>query len=176
MATLSMCRYTNTWYRLPQGDHPLITSPPGYACYTPNNKLWKLHHYFSDAYPSEIQSLIDLLNQELDQIEREADEGINIAKLLLSRFPNNVKLIGLLTTLDNALFFVDNFRKRIRATFEKISSTEALAEAIQAAGEDLSEFLGRVLESKMLVSKATAVLILKDSRWHDLVPKSKRQN
>lgn len=84
--------------------------------------------------------------------------------MLLSRFPNNVKLIGLLTTLDNALFFVDNFRKRIRATFEKISSTEALAEAIQAAGEDLSEFLGRVLESKMLVSKATAVLILKDSR------------
>lgn len=111
---------------------------------------------------SEIQALINLLNQELDQIEREADEGINIVRLLLSRFPDNVNLINLLATLNNALFFVDNFRMRIRTTIESILPTDASAEAIQAAGEDLSEFLGRVIESKMLVSRATA--ILKDLR------------
>jgi len=64
------------------------------------------------------------------------------------RFPNNARLTGLFATLNNALFFVDNFRRRIETTVEKISSTDVPVEAVQESGEDLSEFLGLVLDAK----------------------------
>jgi len=95
--------------------------------------------------PLEIQALINQLNQELDQIEAEARLGIDVAQLLLVRFPNNARLTGLFASLNNALFFVDNFRRRIQATVE-ISSIDLSIEAVQETGEDLSEFLGLVLE------------------------------
>ena len=106
----------------------------------------------------EIQILVDRLNQELNQIEQQAREGLDIARRLLDRFPDNVRLIGLTATLANSLFFVDNFRTRIQTTLEQISATDTSPEAIQEAGEDLSEFLGRIFESKMLVSRTTAIL------------------
>ena len=57
--------------------------------------------------PSEIQALIDQLNQELDQIEVEARRGIDVSRLLLVRFHDNGRLTGLFATLNNAIFFVD---------------------------------------------------------------------
>ncbi len=108
--------------------------------------------------PSEIQTLINQLNQELDQIEAEARRGIDISRLLLVRFPNNARLNGLFATLNNALFFVDNFRRRIQTTGERVSSTDVSVEAVQEAGEDLSEFLGLVLDAKIMVSRMIAIL------------------
>jgi hypothetical protein len=39
--------------------------------------------------PPAIQSLIERLNQELEEIEREATEGENLLRQLMSLFPNN---------------------------------------------------------------------------------------
>ena len=104
------------------------------------------------AIPSEIQALIDRLNQELAQIEREASEGSNIVRSLVLRFPDNVTLIGLFATLSNALLFVENSRRRIQITVESISPENVRSQVIQEAGEDLAELLGIVLETKMLVN------------------------
>lgn len=104
------------------------------------------------AIPSEIQALIDRLNQELDLIEREASEGSNIVRSLFLRFPDNVTLIGIFATLSNALLFVENSRRRIQITVESISPENVRSEVIQEGGEDLAELQGRVLETKMLVS------------------------
>jgi hypothetical protein len=43
--------------------------------------------------PSEIQSLVDRLDQELGEIERKATEGLNLVRPILSNFPDNVRLI-----------------------------------------------------------------------------------
>lgn len=56
--------------------------------------------------PSEIEDLVNRLNQELDRIERDASEGSNIIRSLFLRFPDNVTLIGLFATLSNSLLFV----------------------------------------------------------------------
>jgi len=104
------------------------------------------------AIPSEVQALIDRLNQELAQIEREASEASNIVRSLLLRFSDNVTLIGLFATLSNALLFVENSRRRIQTTVESISPENVRSQVIQEAGEDLAELLGRVLETKMLVN------------------------
>jgi len=103
-------------------------------------------------------ALVNQLNQKLDQIEAEARWGISASQLLLVRFPNNASLIGLFTTLNNALFFVDNFRRQIQTTVEKISLTNVSVETVQEAGEDLSEFLGLVLDAKIMVSRTIAIL------------------
>jgi len=102
---------------------------------------------------SEIQALIERLNQELAQIEREATDGLNLATPILSRFPDNVILIGSFATLNNALFFVDNSRRRIQITVESISPENVPASVIQEAGEDLAELQGRILEAKIRVSR-----------------------
>lgn len=107
--------------------------------------------------PLEIQALINQLNQELDQIEAEARLGIDVARLLLVRFPNNARLTSLFASLNNALFFVDNFRRRIQSTVE-ISSIDLSVEAVQETGEDLSEFLGLVLDAKIMVTRTKAIL------------------
>lgn len=41
----------------------------------------------------EIESLIERLNLELETIEREATEGENLLRQLISLFPNNASLI-----------------------------------------------------------------------------------
>lgn len=81
-----------------------------------------------------------------------------MSRLLLVLFPNNAKLTGLFATLNNALFFVDNFRGRIQTTVEIISPIDVSVEAVQEAGEDLSEFLGLVLDAKIMVNRTIAIL------------------
>lgn len=45
------------------------------------------------SIPSKLDVLIQRLVDELDQIEEAAIEGINLARLLLERFPNNFAFI-----------------------------------------------------------------------------------
>lgn len=106
----------------------------------------------------EIIALIAQLNQELDQIEQSATDGLKIARLLLSRFPDNARIIELFATLTNALLFVEISRKRIQFTVDTISPHNVAAEVIEEAGEDLAELLGRTLENKILASRARAIL------------------
>jgi hypothetical protein len=110
------------------------------------------------SVPPEIDSLIERLNQELGQSEQLAINGINLVKLILSRFPDNARMIELFAVLTNVLLFVEITKRRIQFTVDTISSPNLSLEVIQEAGEDLSEMLGRVLENKMLTSKTVAIL------------------
>jgi hypothetical protein len=110
------------------------------------------------SVPPEIDSLIERLNQELSQSEQLAINGINLVKLILSRFPDNARMIELFAVLTNVLLFVEITRRRIQFTVDTISSPNLSSEVLQEAGEDLSEMLGRVLENKMLTSRTVAIL------------------
>ncbi len=67
-------------------------------------------------------------------------------------------LVQLFATLNNALLFRDNSRRRIQITVDSISLPNIAAEVIQEGGEDLAELLGRVLESKILVNRVVQIL------------------
>ncbi len=110
------------------------------------------------SIPAEILETIARLNRELDLIELEATKGLNLIRELIALFPENLVLIQLLATLNNSLLFRDNTKRRVQITLDTISSPYVRDEMIQEAGEDLGELLGRVLETKMLVSKSVGIL------------------
>lgn len=108
--------------------------------------------------PSEILEIITTLNQELYQIENEANRGLEIIRELLPLFSDNIVLIQLFSTLNNSLLFRDQAFRRLQITVDSISLPYVKREIIQEAGEDLGELLGRVLETKILVSRAVRIL------------------
>ncbi len=89
----------------------------------------------------------------MNQIEREATEGITLARAILSRFPDNFALIQLFATLNNHLMFVQISRRRIEYHGVILVTGTATKQQIQDAGEDLSELLGRVLDAKIVVNR-----------------------
>jgi len=102
--------------------------------------------------PPEINAIIERLNQELNQFEQEATEGLNLARAILERFPNNAKLIQFFAYLNSARLFVDTDRKRIQSIAKNFSETDVITdEEIQETGEILATELGRVLEAKIAV-------------------------
>ena len=54
---------------------------------------------------SELRALVERLNQELDQIEQQATTGLNFARIILERFPENLVLIDLFAFLNTSLFY-----------------------------------------------------------------------
>jgi hypothetical protein len=103
--------------------------------------------------PPEINSIVENLNQELDEIEQQAIEGQNLARIILDKFPNNARLVRFFATFSNALLFVEVEKRRIRSIIENIALLDVItAEDIQEVGEDLSAEMGRVLETKNLVT------------------------
>ena len=108
--------------------------------------------------PPEISRLVEQLTDELDRIEQQANMGLALASQLLERFPNNVTLISLSANVGNGLFFVDSFRSRIKRIIGEISGNGVSIEAIQQAGQDLSEMWGRIFECKMTVSRSVSIL------------------
>ncbi|MBE9227297.1 restriction endonuclease subunit S [Phormidium sp. LEGE 05292] len=103
--------------------------------------------------PYEIIALIEQLNNELNQIEREATEGRILARAILSRFPDNFSLIQLFATLNNHLVFVQISRRRIEYYGIILETGTATEQQVQEAGEDLSELLGRALDAKIVVNR-----------------------
>lgn len=99
--------------------------------------------------PSEVAAFIDRLNQEFNETEQKATEGVNLVRPLLSRFPDNVRLIQFFTFFNNALLFVEISRRRIQAIVERVSAPDVTGREIQDAGEDLRTLLGRVRSAKM---------------------------
>ena len=100
------------------------------------------------SIPSEIAAFINQLNQEFDETEQEATEGVNLVRPFLSRFPDNVRLIQFFTFFNNALC-VETSRRQTQATIERVCTTDVTLEEIQEAGEDLGALLVRVMEAKM---------------------------
>jgi hypothetical protein len=99
--------------------------------------------------PPEIGTIIDQLDRELDRIEQEATAGVSLIRSLLSRFPDNLRLIQFFTAFNNALLFVEISRRRIQATVDRLSAPDILDAEIQEAGEDLGTLMGRVIEVKI---------------------------
>ena len=97
----------------------------------------------------EIQALVDRLNQELGEIEREATEGENLLRQLMSLFANNASLIQFFAYFQTTRFFVVNARRRIRETIEKLSVQEIDPQVMTESGEDLATLLGEVIETKI---------------------------
>lgn len=108
--------------------------------------------------PPEILGLVEQLTQKLNRIEQRANEGLVLTRQLLERFPNNARLIDLSANLGNVLFFISSLRNRIENIIQKISGNSVSIEAIQEAGEELSEFWGRILECKMSVNRSVSIL------------------
>jgi hypothetical protein len=44
------------------------------------------------SVPSEIAGLIERLNQQLNEIEREATDGLALSKAILEHFPDNARI------------------------------------------------------------------------------------
>ena len=104
------------------------------------------------SIPSKITAIVENLNQELDEIEQQAIEGQNIARIILDKFPNNARLVQFFATFSNALLFVEVEKRRIRSIIENIALLDIVTdEDIQEAGEDLSAEMGKVLETKNLI-------------------------
>jgi hypothetical protein len=101
--------------------------------------------------PPDITDVIERLNQELEQTEREINEGINLVRLPLSRFPENTLLVQFFAYLNNVIFLVENYRQRIKATLELISEVDVEQEEVNDAIEELATMLGIVLETKIRV-------------------------
>ena len=104
--------------------------------------------------PSELNALIERLNQELDIIEGEATAGLNLARVSMERFPNNFTLVQLFAYLNTAMFFAETSRRRIQVRVEYLSANDVITEEkIQEVGEDLAIELGQVLETKITVGR-----------------------
>ena len=104
------------------------------------------------SIPPEINSIVENLNRELDEIEQEAIEGQDIARMILDKFPNNARLVQFFATFSNALLFVEVEKRIIRSIIENIALLDTIAdEEIQEVGEDLGAELGKVLETKNLI-------------------------
>lgn len=105
------------------------------------------------AMTDEINALILRLNQELKSVELFVTEGLNIASDRLERSPNNARLIQLFAYLNNSMLLVVFLRRRIESIRLILATDTATSEQLQEAGEDLSEWLGQVLEAKVGVSR-----------------------
>lgn len=99
--------------------------------------------------PTPFTTLVARLNQELDQTEQEATQGMNLARAALSRFPDNVLLIQFFAYLGDVLLFVEISRTQLQVSVETVSATDVPAEVVEDAGEELATLLGRVLEVKI---------------------------
>lgn len=107
---------------------------------------------------SDIQALIDRLNQELVQIEQETNDGLDLVRPTLSRFPENFILLQFFAYLNNVMFFVDNYRGRVQQLGERFLVADTTISEIQEIGEELATMLGLVMETKIRVERIIARL------------------
>ena len=106
------------------------------------------------SIPSEINDLVQRLNRELDLLEREATEGLALARIVLNRFPNNFTVTQLFALLNTAIFFVETSRRRIKNRLDFFAGNDVVTdEKVQEVGEDLANELGRILETQTRIER-----------------------
>ncbi|WP_017327383.1 hypothetical protein [Synechococcus sp. PCC 7336] len=69
---------------------------------------------------------------------------------------DDVSLLQLYARLNNTLLFVEIARRRIEDTLQDLQNQSP--STFQSAGEDLSELLGRVLDTKIVVTRTSAII------------------
>jgi hypothetical protein len=108
--------------------------------------------------PPELEAFIERLNLELSQIEQKASMGLNLARELLSAFPDNAILIQNFAYFNAALFFVNSSRQQIQTIIDSTSTSETSIIRIQQIGEDLGTLFGQALEVKLRIERLVARL------------------
>jgi len=103
--------------------------------------------------PSEIRELINRLEQELDEIEQKATDGLNLVRPLLSLFGDNAILIQYFAFLNAALLSVQTSKRQVEIIVESISPDDITVSEVREAGEDLGTLLGKTLETKIRVDR-----------------------
>jgi ribosomal 50S subunit-associated protein YjgA (DUF615 family) len=83
-----------------------------------------------------LPAIIQRINNELEQLNQEAIEGLNLARATLARFPNNVVLIQMFAFLNNVVFFVETEKRQIQTISETLKAENF--DEIQEAGKGLS--------------------------------------
>jgi hypothetical protein len=105
------------------------------------------------SLPSSLNRLIDQISNELNNLDAELSQAIKLVRERITLFPDNIASIQLFAILSNYALFTENARRRTQETIKYISAIEAPPDQdVQEAGEDLSEQLGRILESKIVVT------------------------
>ena len=101
------------------------------------------------SIPPEIQFTIERLNAELDYIQEKTQHGLAILRPLIDRFPNNNLLVQFYGYLNNSLFLVDVYQRRIQIIIKSLQAETGSLKKIQSIGKELSDLLGRAIESKV---------------------------
>lgn len=101
----------------------------------------------------EINNLIERLQRDLNLIEQDATEAINLLQNQLVNYPSDLSIVRTFAILGNHMVFVEVFRRRIDYTRVILTSEKLTDEQIREVGESLSEFLGQVLEAKIVVRR-----------------------
>ncbi len=101
--------------------------------------------------PSDLQSLFSRLNDELRLLEQIATDGLNKLRPILNNFPNNDILVSFFGSLNNVLFLVEVYERRIEALSDLFLDNDVTRDTIQEVGEELGDLLGRMIETKVQV-------------------------
>jgi GTP1/Obg family GTP-binding protein len=101
------------------------------------------------SIPSEILSTIERLKIELNYIEEQTQHALNLLRPLIEQFPNNDLLVQFYGYLNNSLFLVDIYKRRIETIIILLKQKTISLSKIQSIGEELSDLLGRTVESKI---------------------------
>ncbi len=103
--------------------------------------------------PPNFNILVEQIDCEIDNLDTELSQAIQLVRIRITLFPNNVISIQLFALLTNYTLFSENTRRRIQETIRYLATAETISmQDIAEAGEDLSEQLGRILEAKIVVS------------------------
>ena len=103
--------------------------------------------------PSNFNTLVERINQELNNLDHELYQAIELIRERLILFPGNIISMQLFVTFNNYALFTENTKRRIQEILKYLAVNETLSDRdIQEAGEDLSEQLGRILEAKIIVN------------------------
>jgi translation initiation factor 6 (eIF-6) len=103
--------------------------------------------------PSNFNLLVEQIDREITNLDTELSTAIQLVRARITLFPNNISSIQLFALLSNYALFSENTRKRIQETIRYLTTDETLSSRdIEVAGEDLSEQLGRILETKIVIS------------------------
>lgn len=101
----------------------------------------------------EFATLVNRLNQELDRTEAQATKGLNLARELLSSFPDNVTLVQYFAYLNAAMLFVETSRRHTQRAIGIVRPTNVPPEIVRETGESLGNLLGQVLEAKLRIEE-----------------------
>jgi hypothetical protein len=105
--------------------------------------------------PDELNNLIDRLNQELNEIEQISIEGIDLLRIVLKRFPDNIALTELFAFLSVSLFYAQRTRSAVNERLTYLSNPMD----VQEIAEDFALELGRAVETKIKIIYITERLL-----------------